>query len=167
MSTIWKRDYTLKEINQFSKESIVENIGIEFIEKGDDYIRASMPVDNRTKQPLGILHGGASVVLAETLGSMASYMTLDDNKYSVGLEINANHLKSAANGHVIGKVKPVHLGKTTQIWDISIKNDQDHLICVSRLTMVVLELLKTGQDSESELSLSRLHRTLSYSDKQK
>jgi len=167
MNTIWKRDFTLKEINEFSRESIVGNMGIEFIEKGDDYIRASMPVDNRTKQPLGILHGGASVALAETLGSMASYMTLDDNKYSVGLEINANHLKSVTKGHVTGKVMPVHLGKTTQIWDISIKNDQNSLICVSRLTMVVLELLKTGKESAPELSLSRLHQTLSSSDKQK
>ena len=148
MSTIWKRNFTLKEINQFSRESMVENIGIEFIEKGDNYIRASMPVDNRTRQPLGILHGGSSVVLAETLGSMASHMTLDENNYSVGLEVNANHLKSATNGFVIGTAKPVHLGKTTQIWDISIEDDQNNLICISRLTMLVLESLKTGMDSK-------------------
>jgi len=141
MSSIWKKEFNLEKINQFSKESIVGNIGIEFIEKGDNYIKASMPVDYRTKQPLGILHGGASVVLAETLGSMASYMTLDDNNYSVGLEVKANHLRSVTKGFVIGKVKPVHLGETTQLWDISIKNENKRLICVSRLTMMVLKTL--------------------------
>lgn len=146
MNTIWERDFTLEEINQFSKESIVGNIGIEFIEKGNDFLKATMPVDRRTKQPLGILHGGASVVLAETLGSMASFMTLAGNKYSVGLEINANHLKSVTRGLVTGEVKPVHLGKTTQIWDISIKDEKNSLICVSRLTLVVLEHSETGRD---------------------
>jgi 1,4-dihydroxy-2-naphthoyl-CoA hydrolase len=107
------------------------------------------------------------VVLAETLGSMASYMTLDEDRYSVGLEVNANHLKSATKGHVTGKVTPVHLGKTTQIWDISIEDEQNNLICVSRLTMVVLEFLKNDRDHRSDLTLSRLHQTLSGSDKQK
>ncbi len=141
MSAIWKKEFNLEQINQFSKGSIVSNIGIEFIEKGDDYLKASMPVDYRTKQPLGILHGGASVVLAETLGSVASYMTLDDNKYSVGLEIKANHLKSVAKGVVTGKVTPVHIENSNQLWDISIKNEENELICVSRLTMMVLETL--------------------------
>lgn len=147
MNTIWLRNYSLDEINQFSKASIVGNIGIEFIEKGNDFLKATMPVDQRTKQPLGILHGGASVVLAETLGSMASYMTLDENKYSVGLEINANHLKSVTKGFVTGTVKPVHLGKSTQIWDISILDEKNSLICVSRLTMVVLEFSKSARDN--------------------
>jgi len=141
MSAIWKKEINLEQINQFSKGSIVSNIGIEFIEKGDNYLKASMPVDYRTKQPLGILHGGASVVLAETLGSVASYLTLDDNNYSVGLEVKANHLKSVTKGLVIGKVKPVQLEGTTQLWDISIKNENNKLICVSRLTMMVLKTL--------------------------
>ena len=141
MGRIWKKNYSLEEINRFAKESIVENVGIEFIEMSDRFIKATMPVDKRTIQPLGILHGGASVVLAETLGSMASHMTLDKDHYSVGIEIKANHIKSITKGFVTGKVKPIHLGQTTQIWDIDIKNNKDQLICVSRLTLVVLEVL--------------------------
>jgi len=139
MKTIWKKDFKIEDIDQFSKDTIVENVGIKFLERGDDFIKATMPVDKRTKQPHGILHGGASVVLAETLGSIASYMTLDDACLSVGLEIKANHLKSVSKGLVTGIVKPVHLGKTTQVWDISIKNEDHQLICVSRLTMAILK----------------------------
>lgn len=142
MKKIWKKEFEIEELNLFGKESIVGNVGIKFLEKGEDFISASMPVDKRTKQPLGILHGGASVVLAETLGSTASYLTLDDSSYSVGLEIKANHLKSVTKGRVKGVVKPVHLGKTTQVWDISIKNEKNELICVSRLTMLVLKVSK-------------------------
>ena len=137
---IWKKEFEIKELNLVLKKTLVENVGIEFLEKGEDFIRATMPVDERTKQPLGILHGGASVVLAETLGSTASYMTLEDTSYSVGLEIKANHLKSVDKGYVKGVVKPVHLGKTTQVWDISIENDKGELICISRLTMMVLKV---------------------------
>ncbi len=140
MVKIWKKEFEIDELNLFSKESIVGNTGIEFLEKGKDFISATMPVDKRTKQPLGILHGGASAVLAETLGSTASYMTLDDSSYSVGLEIKANHLKSVSKGRVKGVVKPVHLGKTTQVWDISIENEKSELICVSRLTMLILKV---------------------------
>lgn len=139
MSSIWKKNLSLEEINQSSRESVAEHVGIKIIEKGDDFITATMPVDKRTKQPLGILHGGASVLLAETLGSIASYMTLDKNDISVGLEIKANHIKSVTKGIVTGTVRPVHLGKTTQIWDISIKDDQDKLVCVSRLTLMILK----------------------------
>lgn len=138
METIWKKNIDLEEINRFAEQSIVGHLGIKFIEIGKDFIKAVMPVDKRTIQPLGILHGGASAVLAETLGSMASHLTLDDNHYSVGLEIKANHIKSATKGFVTGKVKPVHIGKTTQIWDTSIRNEQNQLICVSRLTLVVM-----------------------------
>lgn len=140
MEGIWKKEFKIEELNRLSKGSIVSNVGIEFLEKGLDFISAAMPVDNRTRQPLGILHGGASVVLAETLGSTASYMTLDDSCYSVGLEINANHLKSVTRGIVVGVVKPVHLGKTTQVWDITIKNKEEKLICISRLTMAILKM---------------------------
>jgi len=143
MKKIWKKEFEIEDLNLFTKESIVGHVGIEFLEKGDDFISATMPVDKRTRQPLGILHGGASVVLAETLGSTASYLTLEDSQYSVGLEIKANHLKSVTKGRVTGVVKPVHLGKTTQIWDISIENEKNELICVSRLTMMVL---KTATD---------------------
>ena len=108
--------------------------------EGDNFLCASMPVDTRTKQPMGILHGGASVVLAETLGSSASYMTLDDAHYSVGLEVKANHLKSVSKGLVTGTAKPIHLGRTTQVWDISIENEKKELICISRLTMAVLKV---------------------------
>ena len=165
MSSIWKKKIELEEINRFSKGSIVKNIGIEFFEKGDDYLKASMPVDNRTKQPLGILHGGASVVLAETLGSMASYMTLDDNLYSVGLEIKANHVRSVTKGLVFGKTKPVHIGDTTQLWDISIKTEKNRLVCLSRLTMMVLKNSQATTDYGSDMSLAGLHRILSSSDK--
>jgi uncharacterized protein (TIGR00369 family) len=143
MTKIWKKKFEIHELNAFSKDSIVSNMGIEFLEKGPDFISAAMPVDNRTKQPLGILHGGASVVLAETLGSVASYMTLADSSYSVGMEVNANHLKSVTKGRVTGVVKPVHLGKTTQVWDITIKNDSGKPVCISRLTMAIL---KTSAD---------------------
>jgi len=146
MEKIWKKEFKIEEVNYFAKGSIVAHLGIEFLEIGPDFVSASMPVDNRTKQPLGILHGGASVVLAETLGSMASYMTLDDSYYSVGMEINANHLKSATQGTVTGVVKPVHLGKTTQVWDISIKNEEDKPVCISRLTLAVLKV--PAQDAE-------------------
>jgi len=140
MAAIWKKEFTLEELNLFSRECIVGHLDIEFIEKGNNFLSATMPVDKRTTQPLGILHGGASVVLAETLGSAASYMTLDETHQSVGLEIKANHLKSISKGWVTGIGKPVHLGKTTQVWDISIENEKNELICVSRLTMAVLKI---------------------------
>ena len=140
MAAIWKKEFNLEELNLFSRECIVGHLDIEFIEKGNDFLSATMPVDQRTTQPLGILHGGASVVLAETLGSAASYMTLDENHQSVGLEIKANHLKSISKGSVTGIAKPIHIGKTTQVWDISIENEKKGLICVSRLTMAVLKI---------------------------
>lgn len=137
---IWKKEFILEDMNHFRKDTIVGHLGIEFLEKGDDFLSATMPVDKKTVQPMGILHGGASVVLAETLGSAASYMTMDESHYSVGLEVKANHLKSASNGSVTGTARPVHLGRTTQVWDISIENENAELICVSRLTMAVLKV---------------------------
>ena len=139
MENFWKKEYTIKDLNDFSKNSIVGYLGIVFAKRGSDSLSATMPVDKRTIQPLGILHGGASVVLAETLGSTASYMTVNDPLYTVGLEINANHVRSADKGIVTGTAKPVHLGNTTQVWDISIKNEKDQFICISRLTMAVLK----------------------------
>ena len=139
MENIWKKEITIKDLNDFSTNSIVGYLGIVFTERGSDSLSATMPVDKRTIQPLGILHGGASVVLAETLGSTASYMTLNNQGYTVGLEVNANHVRSANKGIVTGTAQPVHLGNTTQIWDISIKNDKDQFICISRLTMAVIK----------------------------
>ncbi len=140
MTSIWKKEFIIADMNQFRKESIVGHLDIEFLEKGEDFLSATMPVDRTTMQPMGILHGGASVVLAETLGSSASYMTLDDAHYSVGLEVKANHLKSVSKGLVTGTAKPIHLGRTTQVWDISIENEKKELICISRLTMAVLRV---------------------------
>ena len=137
---IWKKEFILEDMNHFRKDTIVGHLGIQFLEKGDDFLSATMPVDKKTVQPMGILHGGASVVLAETLGSAASYMTLDESHYSVGLEVKANHLKSVPKGSVKGTARPVHLGRTTQVWDISIENENAELICVSRLTMAVLKV---------------------------
>ena len=119
---------------------MVEHLGIEFIEVGRDFICARMPVDHRTVQPMGLLHGGASLALAETLGSVASSVIVDASKYAcVGLEINANHIKSARDGFVTGRATPIHLGKKTHVWDIKITNENDQLICVSRLTVAVIE----------------------------
>lgn len=119
---------------------MTDHIGIEFTEIGEDYVKATMPVDHRTVQPLRLLHGGASVVLAETLGSVAATMTVDPNeKYCVGLEINANHIKSVKSGFVEGIAKPLHVGKKTQVWEIKITNEDQQLVCVSRITMAVID----------------------------
>lgn len=121
-------------------DSLGRHLGIEFVEAGEGYLIARMPVDKRTQQPFGILHGGASVVLAETLGSVASWMLLDDpnTQRAVGLEINANHIRSVRQGWVYGRCTPIHTGRTTHVWDIRITDEQDKLVCVSRLTIAVL-----------------------------
>lgn len=127
-------------LNKNYNINMISLLGIEYTEVGEDYICGKMPVDKNTKQPLGILHGGASVVLAETLGSIASNFAVDLTKvYCVGLEINANHVRSITEGFVHGKAKAVHLGKKTHIWDIRITNDAEQLVCISRLTVAVLE----------------------------
>jgi len=136
---IWKKEFTVDDMNQFKTNTMMGHLDITFEEKGDNFLTASMPVDARTHQPMGILHGGASVVLAETLGSCASLMTLEKGYYSVGLEIKANHIKSISRGRVTGRTRPLHLGRTTQVWDIDIKNDKGELICASRLTIAVLK----------------------------
>lgn len=119
---------------------MVSHLGIEFTEVGDDFICATMPVDHRTHQPLGLLHGGASVALAETLGSIAATLTVDrKTQYCVGLEINANHIKSIREGKVLGTVRPIHIGKKTHVWDIKITNEQNELISVSRITIAVID----------------------------
>lgn len=119
---------------------MVEHLGITFTEIGPDYLKATMPVDHRTKQPMGLLHGGASVALAETMGSVGATLCIDLNKqYAVGLEINANHIKSAKSGLVTGTAKPIHLGRGTQVWSIEIKNDKDQLVAISRITLAILD----------------------------
>ncbi|ACT96339.1 hotdog fold thioesterase [Dyadobacter fermentans] len=131
---------TLGSLQSFGTNTIAGHIGIEFTEIGTDYISARMPVDKRTHQPFGILHGGASVVLAETLGSIASFLCIpeNENKHAVGLEINANHLRPVKEGYVHGTVRPIHVGRTTHIWDIRITNEENKLVCISRLTVAIV-----------------------------
>jgi 1,4-dihydroxy-2-naphthoyl-CoA hydrolase len=137
---IWFREYTLQELNGIMNDTLISYLGIEIIEIGDDFLKARMPVDRRTRQPMGILHGGASVVLAETLGSGASNLAINrDEFYAVGLEINANHVRPVASGYVIGTARPLHLGKTTQVWEMQIRDEEGNLVCVSRMTNVVLK----------------------------
>lgn len=136
---------TLDILNESSKNSMVEHLGIIYTDIGKDSITAKMPVDHRTHQPLGLLHGGASVALAETLGSVAATFSVDHEKYNcVGIEINANHVKSVTNGWVIGTAKPLHLGKSTQIWQIIINNESGELVCISRLTLAVINKNKNN-----------------------
>ncbi len=131
---------TLDYLNSMSGGTIAEHIGIVFTEIGEDYIVAKMPVDNRTRQPMKLLHGGASVVLAETLGSVASYLCLQDpvKQKAVGLEINANHIRAVHEGEVFGKVTSIHMGRSTHIWEIRITTSQGKLVCISRLTVAIL-----------------------------
>ena len=136
--SIWFSDYTVQDI--VTKDTMVEHLGIEVTELGENYVIGTMPVDNRTKQPFGILHGGASVALAETLASYAGFLTIDPQKYHVvGVEINANHLKMAKKGLVTGKCSPIKRGRSTQVWQTEIMNDDSELICISRITLMVLE----------------------------
>ncbi len=136
---VFKPGITLESLNQMRKNSLVEHIGIEFTEIGDDFITARMPVDQRTHQPFGLLHGGASVVLAETLGSVAANCCLDpQQQFAVGLDINANHIRSVRSGWVYGTTRPVHRGKSTQVWEIRITSEEEALVCLSRITMAVM-----------------------------
>lgn len=135
-----KAGFDLNNLQFIHLDSISKHLGIEFVEAGEGYLIARMPVDKRTHQPFGILHGGASVVLAETLGSVASWMLLDDpdKQRAVGLEINANHIRSVRDGWVYGRCTPIHTGRTTHVWDIRITDEQGKLVCVSRLTIAVI-----------------------------
>ena len=136
---IWFKSFTPEMLNDRPKNHIGALLGIEFTEIGDDYVCATMPVDERTHQPAGILHGGASVVLAETLGSIASYMCIDPDKYiAVGLEVNANHIRPVRSGLVKGICTPLHIGAKTQVWEIKMYTEKGKLNCVSRLTVAIL-----------------------------
>jgi 1,4-dihydroxy-2-naphthoyl-CoA hydrolase len=138
--SIWYRPYTLEELQRTSGGSMAVHLDIRFTEIGPDYLRGTMPVDSRTLQPFGLLHGGASVTLAETLGSVASNCCVDSARfYCVGQEINANHIRSARSGRVTGTTRPIHMGARSHVWDIRIEDEQGRLTCVSRLTMSVLE----------------------------
>jgi 1,4-dihydroxy-2-naphthoyl-CoA hydrolase len=138
--SVFKPGITLDLLNKLSTNTMVDHLGITYTFLGEDSIEAKMPVDHRTHQPLGLLHGGASVALAETLGSVAAMCCLDTNlQYPVGLEINANHIKSVREGYVIGKVKPLHVGKKTHVWEIKIVTEKNELVCVSRITMAIID----------------------------
>ncbi len=138
---IWKQPVNLELLAQVSQNTLAHNLGIEYTGYGDDYLEGRMPVDSRTKQPMGLLHGGASAALAETLGSIASLLCLEDpaTHTPVGVELNANHLNSATEGYVYGTVKPLKIGRRLHVWNIEIKDEKQKLICVSRLTIAVIE----------------------------
>lgn len=136
---LFSENYSLSDLNAMSKGSMVEFLSIEFTEIGIDYLKAKMPVNEKTKQPFGMLHGGASVVLAETVGSVASNLVLGGEKLAAGLEVNANHIRPVSSGHVHATAKKVHIGKQTHVWSIEIENDEGKMVCVSRLTVAVID----------------------------
>ena len=140
MASIWyKKELSINDITPLGKNTMGELLGIEWTEIGDNFLKATMPVDNRTRQPYGLLHGGASCTLAETIGSVASAMVVDHERFAcVGLEINANHVRSARDGFVTGIAMPLHLGANTHVWDVRIYDQLNKLICVSRLTVAII-----------------------------
>ncbi|MDX2001298.1 MAG: hotdog fold thioesterase [Chitinophagales bacterium] len=136
---LWKKEVTAELVNMAGANTILEHLGIVITEIGDDYVKGTMPVDHRTHQPAGLLHGGASVVLAETLGSFAGSLTVEfPNETVVGVEINANHVRGVRSGIVTGVARPIHIGGRTQVWEIKINNEKEELVCISRLTLAVL-----------------------------
>lgn len=135
---IWKKQASLAALNGANQQTAAQHLGIEIIELGDDFVRGRVPVDHRTRQPFGLLHGGVSVVLAESLGSIGAYYASPEGHHAVGLDINANHLRSATSGWVTGTARPVHIGRTTHVWQIEMVNEAGELTCVSRLTMAIL-----------------------------
>lgn len=134
----YKKTMSIAELNAMNRNTATELLGIEIIEVGPDYLRARMPVDHRTKQPAGILHGGASVALAETLGSMSAFLCLEPGFNAVGLDINANHIRPMREGWVYGEARPVHVGRTTHVWQIDIRDEAGRMVCSSRITMAVV-----------------------------
>ena len=135
---LWKHTPTLDQMNALSRGTVAEVLGIEITEVGADYVRGRMPVDARTRQPYGLLHGGSSVVLAETLGSIAGALVVGDEARVVGLDINANHVRGVREGFVTGTARALHIGRSTQVWEIRIESDAAQLVCVSRLTLSVV-----------------------------
>lgn len=137
--SIWKRSAALSQLNSWCERTLNAHIGIQFTELGEDFLAGTMPVDQRTHQPMGILHGGASVALAESLGSMAAHLAAPEGKTCVGLDINANHIRRVEQGTVTGIARAQHVGNTTQVWEIKIFDEHDRLVCVSRLTVAVID----------------------------
>ena len=144
---IWlNKDLTLAELGNFMPSTMAAHLGMEWVELGPDYLKLRMPVDHRTHQPYGILHGGASCALAETVGSVASHLMIDNENFiCVGLEINANHLRSVKEGFITATAAPLHVGSTTHVWDIKIHDDAHKLICISRLTVAILKKRTEGR----------------------
>lgn len=141
MAAIWfNKELSLQSLTPLGPNTMATFLGMEWVEVGDDYLKIKMPVDDRTRQPYGMLHGGASCALAETIGSFASHFVIDMDKFiCVGLEINANHVRSARDGFVTATCSPLHLGSTTHVWDIKIYDEREKLICISRLTVAILK----------------------------
>jgi len=129
---------SLDQLNALSKDTAVRSLGIVFTEIGADFVRATMPVDARTRQPFGLLHGGASVLLAETLGSMAGGLCVMPKQHVVGVEINANHLRGVRGGVVTGTARALHVGRSTHVWEVRIEDERGHLVCISRMTLAVI-----------------------------
>lgn len=137
---MWFKTYTVEEANSITRNTILEHLDIKIEEIGDSHLKGSMPVDNRTHQPYGLLHGGASVTLAESLGSLGASFMIDLNEfYPVGVEINANHIRSVRSGRVYGIAKPIHAGRTTHVWEIKIHDESEKLVCISRLTLSIIK----------------------------
>ena len=146
----FSRPITLEEATARHRNTAIEHLGIEFLQIGPDRLVGRMPVDARTTQPMGLLHGGASVLLAESLGSFAANLSLPPGQAAVGLDINANHLRGVRSGWVTGDCRPVHLGRSTQVWQIEIRDEQGRLTCTSRLTMAVIEVPGAGSEDASK-----------------
>ncbi|MBL7719446.1 MAG: hotdog fold thioesterase [Flavipsychrobacter sp.] len=140
MPAIWKQyHFSIDDLNKLAKGTLAETLEIKFVEFGEDYLKATLPVDNRTRQPYGLLHGGASAALAETVGSVASSLCIDKEKQTcVGIEINCNHIRGKSDGMVTATCRPFHIGATTHVWDIRIEDERGKLVCISRLTVAVL-----------------------------
>ena len=138
MTAIWKQPVSIDSLTELHVNTTVAHLSIEFLEVGDDFIRARAPVDARSRQPVGILHGGVSVLLAETLGSCGAAFSSPDGYRAVGLDINANHIRSVSDGWVTGIARPIHVGRTTHVWQIEMTNGAGQLTCVSRITMAIL-----------------------------
>jgi uncharacterized protein (TIGR00369 family) len=136
---IWKKPVSVEHLTAVHVDTAAAHVGLEFLEVGDDFMRARIPVDQRTRQPYGVLHGGISALLAETLGSCGAAYSCPEGQRVVGLDINANHLRTVAAGWVTGIARPVHVGRSTHVWQIDMSNEAGQLVCVSRLTLAVLQ----------------------------
>jgi 1,4-dihydroxy-2-naphthoyl-CoA hydrolase len=145
--TIWRTPTSVEQIREYSRETLAETIGIRVTEIGPDFLRATMPVNPKVHQPMGVLHGGASVALAETVGSVAATLCVDQEKYvCLGQEINANHLRPISSGMVTATARPYHIGKRSHVWSIEIRDEKERLVCISRLTMAVVDRPVVGSD---------------------